>query len=112
MMLAASKDNQQNSGEFVCALRADEGVITEFLLVPGTISSESYAIFSVHHLPIDFSIVGIAHSHPRGSIEPSEADLKHFSQFGQIQIIMGYPYDLTSWKAYSRDGDEIHLDVV
>jgi len=112
MLLAASRDHQ-SSGEFICALRADDGVITEFLLIPGSISSENYALFSLHNLPIDFSLVGVAHSHPEGSVaRPSEADLKQFSQFGHIQIIMGYPYTMDSWKAFSRDGEEIHLDVV
>jgi proteasome lid subunit RPN8/RPN11 len=113
MLLAASKENHSNSGEFMCVLRAQDGVITEFLLVPGTISSESYALFSLHNLPIDFSIVGIAHSHPPDSVaKPSVEDLNRFSQFGSVHIIIGPPYTMNSWKAYSRNGEEIHLDVV
>jgi proteasome lid subunit RPN8/RPN11 len=113
MLLAASRDNQANTGEFICALRARNGIIEEFLLIPGTISSDGYAIFSLHNLPIDLSIVGTAHSHPPGSEpRPSEQDMKQFSQFGQVQIIMGYPYTMDSWKAYSRAGEEILLNVI
>ncbi|MBA3046570.1 MAG: hypothetical protein FP824_10230 [Euryarchaeota archaeon] len=112
-LLAASRDQQSNVGEFICVLRASEGVITEFLLIPGTVSSEGYALFNLHNLPIDLSIVGTAHSHPPGSQpRPSEQDIKQFSQYGQVQIIIGHPYTMDSWKAYSRDGQEIHLDVV
>ncbi|MBU4031458.1 MAG: Mov34/MPN/PAD-1 family protein [Candidatus Thermoplasmatota archaeon] len=76
-------------------------------------SSEGYALFNLHNLPIDLSIVGTAHSHPPGSQpRPSEQDIKQFSQYGQVQIIIGHPYTMDSWKAYSRDGQEIHLDVV
>jgi proteasome lid subunit RPN8/RPN11 len=84
----------------------------EFWLGPGTIESEGYAILNIHNLPIDFRRVGTAHSHPSGNATPSDADLHLFSQSGSVHIIMGYPYTLNSWKAYSRDGEEMRLDVV
>lgn len=113
-LLAASNSayNSENRHEFSCYLIAEDGVIIEFWLCPGTIESEGYAILSPHHLPIDFRRVGVAHSHPSGNITPSEADLHLFSQSGSVHIIMGYPFNLSSWKAFSRDGEEIHLDVV
>ena len=113
-MLEASKSayNADRSHEFSCALRAEDGIITGFWLIPGTIPSERYAILGLHNLPFDFNRVGSAHSHPSGNIRPSEADLHLFSQFGPIHIIMGWPFTMDSWKAFSRDGEEIHLDVV
>lgn len=109
LMFAAAKDTHPN--EFACVLRAEEGVITEILLVPGTLSGERSAILHLHMLPIDLSVVGSAHSHPTPNAVPSKADLDLFSRFGPLHIIIGYPYDMDSWKAYTRDGSAIDLEV-
>ena len=110
LMFAAAKDTHPN--EFACVLRAQDGIITEILLVPGTESGGTSAILRLHMLPIDFSVVGSAHSHPTPNAIPSEADLHLFSKFGPLHIIIGYPYSLDTWKAYTRDGSEIKLEVV
>jgi proteasome lid subunit RPN8/RPN11 len=110
LMFAAAKDTHPS--EFACVLRAEDGVVTEILLVPGTISGESSAILRLHMLPIDLSVVGSAHSHPSPNAVPSDADLSLFARFGPLHIILGYPYDMQSWKAYYRDGAEIDLEVV
>ena len=109
MIFAASKDTHPL--EFACVLRADEGVITEVILVPGTISSERYAILRRHNLPVDFSVVGSAHSHPTPNATPSDADLNLFQNTGSVHIIVGYPYNMNSWRAFSREGKEIQLQV-
>ena len=98
--------------EFACVLRADDGVITEVILVPGTISSERYALLKRHMLPVDFSVVGSAHSHPTPNATPSDADLNLFQNTGSVHIIVGYPYDMNSWRAFSREGKEIQLKVL
>jgi len=72
MILEASKDTYPK--EFAAILRAEEGVIEEILLLPGTVSGDVHAIFQLHMLPIDFSVVGTIHSHPSGSYRPSDAD--------------------------------------
>ena len=110
MIMAAARDTHPN--EFACMLRADDGIITEVMLVPGTIGSQKSAILRLHMMPIDFSIVGSAHSHPTPNAIPSDADRKLFSNSGQVHIIVGYPYTMESWKAYSRNGDEITLKVI
>ena len=110
MIFAASKDTHPR--EFLCVLRAEDGVITELILAPGTISSERYAIFNRHRLPVDFSVVGSAHSHPTPNVRPSDADLNMFQNTGSVHIIVGYPYEMDSWKAYSRDGQEFDLKVL
>ena len=93
-------------------LRADDGVITEVILVPGTISSQRSAILRLYMMPIDLSIIGSAHSHPTPNATPSEADLKLFSNSGQVHLIVGFPYNMESWKAYARNGEEISLDIL
>lgn len=110
MIMEASKSSYPN--EFGAILRAEEGVIDELLLVPGTESGERSALFKFHMLPVDFSIVGTVHSHPSGSCRPSEADLELFRRRGWVHIIACMPYDMSSWRAYSGLGERVHLDVV
>ena len=110
MMMAAAKDTHPR--EFACVLRAEDGVITEILLVPGTLSGENNAILRLHMLPIDLSVVGSAHSHPTPNAIPSNADLALFSRFGPVHIILGYPYTMDSWRAFNRNGETIELHVV
>jgi len=110
MILAASRDTYPK--EFAAILREEGGVITELLLLPGTISGDVHAVFQLHMLPIDFSVVGTVHSHPSGSYQPSDADRNLFSHFGRVHIIAGMPYSLSSWAAYDHQGGPRKLDVV
>jgi proteasome lid subunit RPN8/RPN11 len=110
MILAASRDTDPK--EFAAILRAEEGVITELLLLPGTVSGDVHAIFQLHMLPIDLSVVGTVHSHPSGNYGPSEADLALFSHFGRIHIIAGRPYTADSWQAYDHNGTPRRLEIV
>ncbi|MFO7619062.1 MAG: Mov34/MPN/PAD-1 family protein [Thermoplasmata archaeon] len=110
MVLAASRDSHPD--EFACLLRADGDTITELLLVPGTMSNQKSAILRLHMMPIDFSVVGSAHSHPTPNFMPSDEDIRFFSQSGAVHLIIAYPYSEGSWNAYSRNGEEIELNVV
>ena len=110
MILGASKDTYPK--EFAAILRAEEGVITELLLLPGTISGDVHAVFQLHMLPIDFSVAGTIHSHPSGNYEPSDADLRLFSHFGRVHIIAGMPYTPETWQAYDHYGNKVSLEVV
>jgi len=101
--------------EFGAMLRVDEDekdTITELVLLPGTISGDSHAIFKLHMQPIDFSIVGTVHSHPSSSPNPSDADLRLFGKHGKIHIIVASPYDDYSWKGYTYNGEEINIKVI
>ena len=110
MILEASKDTYPK--EFAAILRAEEGVIEELLLLPGTVSGDVHAIFQLHMLPIDFSVVGTIHSHPSGSYNPSDADRQLFSHFGRVHIIVGHPYTERTWRAYDHDGKPRAMDIV
>lgn len=94
MILGASKDAYPN--EFGAILRAEAGVITELLLIPGTIGGNRHAIFRLYNMPPDFSVVGTVHSHPSGAFHPSDEDLHMFSKFGGLHIITGSPYEETT----------------
>ncbi|MDW5563894.1 MAG: Mov34/MPN/PAD-1 family protein [Methanomassiliicoccus sp.] len=110
MVNEAAKESLPN--EFVAALRAENGVITEILLFPGSYSNEHSAFMQLHMLPIDLSVVGTVHSHPGPSNRPSDADLHLFGNFGNTHIITCLPFDKRSWRAYDRNGREVGLEVV
>jgi proteasome lid subunit RPN8/RPN11 len=101
--------------EFGALLRVDSKdkfTINELVLLPGTISGDSHAIFRLHMLPVDFSIVGTIHSHPSPLPYPSEADLALFRKHGKVHIITAKPYDYASWKAYDYEGKKIDIKVI
>jgi len=110
MILGASKDAYPN--EFGAILRAEGGVITELLLIPGTIGGNRHAIFRLYNMPPDFSVVGTVHSHPSGAFHPSDEDLHMFSKFGGLHIITGSPYEETTWAAWDNTGKPVTLEVV
>lgn len=110
MILEASKS--QYPEEFGAILRAKKGVIHELILLPGTVAGERSALFKLHMLPIDFTVVGTVHSHPSGAIFPSGADLDLFQRFGWIHIITGSPFEDDDWACFSAGGERRTLDVV
>jgi len=114
MILESSKSNYPQ--EFGALLRVDrvkKDTIIEVVLLPGTISGDSHAIFRLHMLPIDYSIVGTVHSHPSSIARPSEADLDLFGHFGKIHLIVGVtPFGGTQWRAYEYNGHEATVEVV
>jgi proteasome lid subunit RPN8/RPN11 len=98
--------------EFAGVLRAEGGAITTVLLLPGTLSSDESALLRLHMLPIDPSARGTVHSHPSPDPSPSPADFQLFDKFGSVHLIVAFPYDLNSWRAYNHRGEEIELEVV
>lgn len=64
--------------------------VEEVLIPPLSVRGSGFSSFPLQMLPIDFSIIGVAHSHPSGILAPSTADLNNF--FGRIMIIVAFPY--------------------
>lgn len=110
MILEASRDMYPR--EFGAFLRAEEGTITELVMLPGTVSGRRHAIFRTYMLPPGMSVVGTVHSHPSGVYEPSDEDRLMFGNFGGIHIITGYPYSEDTWAAWTDRGRRIPLKVV
>ncbi len=97
--------------EFAGMLQADGEVITEVVVVPGTASSDESAVMQLFMLPNIYT-VGTVHSHPSGNLRPSRADLELFGRKGKVHIIVGAPYDLSSWACYNNKGERIQVEVV
>jgi proteasome lid subunit RPN8/RPN11 len=82
--------------------------VTELLVPPLANYGQGFANIRLHMLPMDFSIVGTAHSHPSGNLTPSDTDLNHF--FGTILMIAGSPYtDEKNVAVYDRSGEKLAL---
>jgi proteasome lid subunit RPN8/RPN11 len=109
--LASARSAYPN--EFGGVLRADQpGMITDLLLLPGTVAGRRHASFQFQMLPVDLGVAGTVHSHPSGALHPSEADVNLFRHWGRRHLILGAPYGPGSWRAYDGNGREVHLDVV
>jgi len=81
--------------------------VDDFLIPPMAVHGMSFAEFPLHMLPIDFSIIGTAHSHPSGAQAPSIGDLNHF--YSRIMIILAYPYTLKHASSFNARGEKIPL---
>ena len=56
------------------------------------------------------SYVGIVHSHPSGSAEPSVTDLHNF--FGLISLIVKSPYENDDIFAWDSKGNAVKLSII
>lgn len=108
-ILEASRDSLPE--EFAGLLQAEEEVITEVLILPGTESSRMSAFIRLYMLP-NMKIAGSVHSHPSGSITPSQEDLAFFSRTGDYHIIAGLPFNEKSWACYDASGERRDLPVL
>ena len=61
-----------------------EITIEEVEVPPLSIRGLGFSSFSAYMLPIDFSIIGTAHSHPSGVLRPSSTDMNKF--YGRITV--------------------------
>lgn len=104
-----AKNNHPN--EIIVLLRGkkegDDIHVTDFLLPPFGSGGKGFASFQPHMLPIDFTIMGTAHSHPSGVLRPSTTDFHHF--YGRVMMIIGPPYDQPRAAAYHKSGEQIPI---
>ncbi|MEA4976955.1 MAG: Mov34/MPN/PAD-1 family protein [Methanomassiliicoccaceae archaeon] len=97
--------------EFLSMMREDDGIISELILIPGTVYGDSHSFLNDWMAPVDFSLVGTVHSHPGYSNEPSDDDLQYFANYGGVHIITCMPFDRNSWKAYNSRGEQLDLEL-
>ncbi|VVB87093.1 putative metalloprotease [uncultured archaeon] len=108
-ILEASKSSAPD--EFAGMLSATGEVITDVVLVPGTESGETSAVMQLFMLP-NISTIGTVHSHPSGNRRPSSEDLELFDRKGMYHIIVGAPFNESSWTCYDNKGEQVRLEVV
>lgn len=108
---ALANDNHPN--EIIVLLRGErkgsDFVITEYLIPPFGSGSRGSASFPAHMLPIDFTLVGTAHSHPSGNVTPSTGDFHNF--YGRLMMILGPPYDGLNLAVYNKQGESQPVQV-
>ena len=89
--------------------RSGEIKIDGLAIPPFNFTGPTFAGFPHSFLPFDNSYIGIVHSHPVGSAEPSVTDLNNF--FGLVSLIIQSPYDDDSIFAWDSSGNTIPLSI-
>jgi proteasome lid subunit RPN8/RPN11 len=85
--------------------------ITDLLVPPLATYGYGFANLPFHMLPMDFSIMGLVHSHPSGNKSASDVDVNNF--YGRIMMIAGFPYETEhDIVAYNCDGEKIQIKVI
>ena len=104
----------KHPNECVLILRGkskNRNIIVESLVIPPfSETGPTFAGFPHSFLPLDFSYVGIVHSHPRGSARPSLTDMNNF--FGLISLIVKSPYNDDDIFAWDSNGNSVKLTVI
>ena len=90
--------------------RSGEIKIDGLAIPPFNFTGPTFAGFPHSFLPFDNSYIGIVHSHPSGSAEPSVTDLHNF--FGLISLIVQSPYDDDSVFAWDSSGNAVPLSII
>jgi len=101
-----------NEGILILKGKSKDGEIKidGLVIPPFSETGPTFAGFPHSFLPFDMSYLGIVHSHPSGSAEPSVTDLHNF--FGLVSIIVKYPYNDDSIFAWDSAGNSIPLSII
>ncbi len=85
-------------------------LIDGLVIPPFHYSGPTFAGFPHSFLPFDMSYVGMVHSHPSGTADPSVTDLHNF--FGLVSLIVQSPYGDDDIFAWDSNGDSINLAII
>ncbi len=86
-------------------------VVEDTLIPPFATYGRGFSSFPLHVIPIDFSIIGTAHSHPSGFPYPSIEDLNKF--YGKIMVIVAFPYKSErNIAVFNREGEKMSFQVI
>jgi len=90
--------------------KKDTVYITDLLVPPLATYGYGFANLPFHMLPMDFSIMGMVHSHPSGNKTPSDVDANNF--YWRIMMIAGFPYETEQdIVAYNCNGEKIQIKI-
>ena len=111
-ILSYCKMNHPNEMVLILKGKSKAGnVLVESLVIPPfSETGPTFAGFPSSFLPLDLSYIGMAHSHPEGSAEPSLDDLNNF--FGLVSIIVKSPYSNEDIFAWDSAGNMIPISVL
>ncbi len=111
-ILSYCKMKHPNEGILILKGKSKNGEIKidGLVIPPFSETGPTFAGFPHSFLPFDMSYLGIVHSHPSGSAEPSITDLNNF--FGLVSLIVKSPYDDESIFAWDSSGNSIPLSIV
>jgi len=111
-ILSYCKMNHPNEGILILRGKSKKGniIIDGLVIPPFSDSGPTFAGFPESFLPIDLSYVGIVHSHPSGSAEPSITDLHNF--FGLVSMIVKSPYDDDDIFAWDSKGNPVPITII
>jgi proteasome lid subunit RPN8/RPN11 len=100
-----------NEGILILKGKSKKGEIKidGLVIPPFSETGPTFAGFPYSFLPFDMSYVGIVHSHPSGSAEPSVTDLHNF--FGLVSMIVKSPYENDSIFAWDSNANSIPLSI-
>lgn len=100
-----------NEGILILRGKSKQGqiMIDGLVIPPFNYGGPTFAGFPHSFLPFDMSYVGIVHSHPSGSAEPSVTDLHNF--FGLVSLIVKSPYSEDDVFAWDSSGNRISVSV-
>lgn len=110
-LLLAARNTYPN--EFFALLGGDKkgSVIDEFVVVPA-VYGKNFAMVHTNLVPFDMRVLGSVHSHPSRNWRPSGADLSSFGKFGGINLIIAYPFDINSVRAFDIEGRKLEIEVL
>jgi proteasome lid subunit RPN8/RPN11 len=96
--------------EMFCMLSIANGVLWDYVIAPGSQSSEKSVFFISTRLGRDDSLIATCHSHPNGSSRPSAQDLVVFRK-KPINIIISTPFAMGSFACYNQLGEPIPYEM-
>ena len=98
-------------GEMILILKGHSKkgkMFVESLVVPPFHEAgPTFAGFPANQLPFDSDYIGMVHSHPVGTAEPSSEDLHNF--FGLVSVIIKSPYEDEDIFAWDSSGNSIPI---
>jgi len=111
-ILSFCKMNHPDEAILILRGKSKKGnvIIDGLVIPPFSETGPDFAGFPNSFLPFDPSYVGLVHSHPSGSAEPSVTDLHNF--FGLVSMIVKSPYDDDSIFAWDSSGNSIPLSIM
>ena len=111
-ILSYCKMNHPNEMVLILKGKSKKGkILVESLVIPPfSETGPTFAGFPSSFLPLDLSYIGMAHSHPEGTAEPSLEDLNNF--FGLVSIIVKSPYDDDDISAWDSSGNTIPISIM